>query len=294
MDDTKREMVIECPRCGRSGKVRTRSFVDTRVDPRAKRDILTGRLNRFRCFECGFENHVPMEVFYHDPEKEFCVQYIPLKRARDNRFLDSLTADARPELNLGTPEEIMPAYFSNIHLVFDMEELARYVIFRDWLARRKDGIRKGRLVCFSCNQTIEDGARCFCVSRVRCDRGGSRPEDKIVEATASLQVCLDCRMKAAIEDIRWVDPPLPLLNLEKDGFRRFAREDRSTCQGSDQSIPECHACTLCRAPIGIGDRYTRIELSEEIHGDRKVKTLAVHALLADVCEKCAGQYMVWL
>jgi hypothetical protein len=287
-------MVIECPRCGRSGKVRIRSYVDTRADPRAKRDILTGRLNRFRCFECGFENQVLLEVFYHDPEKEFCVQCIPLKVARDNRFLDSLTDDARPALNLGTPEEIMPAYFSNIHLVFDMEELTRYVIFRDWLARRKDGFKKGWLVCFSCRQIIEDGAPCFCISRVRCDRGGSRPQDKIVEATASLQVCLDCRNKAATEDIRWVDPPLPLLNLEKDGFRRFAREDRGTGQGSDPAIPECHACTLCQASIGIGDRYTRIELSEEIHGDTKVKTLAVHALLADVCEKCADQYMVWL
>ena len=293
--ETKTEVEVECPRCGSSGKARIKQFIDAQADPKGRKDLLAGKLNVYRCRSCSFTDSLPADVFYHDPEKGFCVQYAPRWRTEENEFLDRLDERAQPVFLEGSSGGDAPAYLSDVHLVLSMNELASYVIFRERLWRRRASVDHGLVTCFSCDRSIDHGEHYYCVSRILRERGDQGPEDKILDGTASLQVCKDCRKKAENQPIAFCNAPMPLLNLEREGFRRFARQRCSwASMRNPDDMPQDDCCSLCQTGIGQGEKYVTIELSEEISSPECVETFEVHTLLATVCGKCSEQYMVWL
>jgi hypothetical protein len=286
---------VECPKCGSSGKARIKQFIDAQADPKGRKDLLAGKLNVYRCRSCSFTDSLPADVFYHDPEKGFCVQYAPRWRTEEDEFLDGLDDRAQPAfLGSGCGSDA-PAYLRDVHLVLSMNELASYVVFRERLWKRRASVDHGLVTCFSCDRSIEHAEHYYCVSRAVRERSGQdQHEDRILDSTSSLQVCADCRKKAETKPITFDYAPMPLLNLERDGFRRFARERGNWASLRQPEAPRGDSCGLCRSGIGQGDRYVTIELSEEISSPEGVETLEVHALLATVCGRCSEQYMVWL
>ncbi len=285
---------IKCPRCGTQGEAEVWSIVDAQANPEAKIKILRAKINLFRCGNCGYPMSIPAYLLYHDVENGFCVQYFPRHAVEDNRFLDRFTDNAELDLDLGLPVERIPDYFKNVHFVFTAEELRKYIIFREILAKRKASIRRGRLACFSCGRSINDGENCFCISRRRqiksdADEGG----DQIIEAVASLQVCADCVAKASTQPMVFRAPPLPLLKLETNGFNRFATWLAGCTSCWEPMVEGRDSCSLCGAPVEGGDRYTRIELTREVHDVGRVSVKEAYAL-ATICENCADKYLVWL
>ncbi len=287
---------VECPRCGSSGRARARRYIDARADPKGRKDLLSGKLNLFRCRKCGFSDNLPVDVFYDDHEKGFCAQYAPRWRTEEEAFLDALDDRGQPDfLGPGVGRDA-PAHLRDVHLVLSMDELAAYVAFRERLwQRRAAPAGSGLVTCFCCDRSIELGERYYCVSRIVRERGDrDQASDRILDSTASLQVCTDCRRSAGTQPVTFGYAPLPLLRLEQEGFRRFARE-----RGNWASLraPEALGdsdCTLCHGRIGRGERYVTIELSEETSCREGVETLQVHARLADLCSRCSEQYLVWL
>jgi hypothetical protein len=68
-------------------------------------------------------------------EKEFCVQYMPIENIIEEESLN-FEFNRYGELQNDSNEEEKDGsynYMNHIHLVFDMEELLRYVLFRDKL-----------------------------------------------------------------------------------------------------------------------------------------------------------------
>ncbi len=286
---------VQCPRCGSSGRTRARQYIDVRADPRGRKDLLAGKLNMFRCRTCSFTDSLPVDVFYLDIEKEFCVQYAPHWRTEQDEFLDGLNESGQPGSFPGASGSDAPPYLRHVHLVLSMSELAAYVIFRERLWKRRAAASPGLVTCFSCDRSIEHGEHYFCVSRIVRERGsGGQAEDRVLDSTASLQVCTDCRRAAEKHPIAFSFAPLPLLNLEQEGFRRFARErgDWASLRAPDQ--PQDSTCSLCHTDIGGGESYIAVELSEETSGPEGVETLQVHAHMATLCGGCSEQYMVWL
>jgi hypothetical protein len=286
---------IDCSGCGSKGQVEIWTSINVQLNPEATRKLLDGRINTFHCENCGFNMFIPASLLYHDPLEKFCAQYIPFHWAKDKKFLDSLTYDARLDTDSGLPEDGKPKYFKNIHFVFSMDELARYVFFRHLLARRKLSIERGKLTCFSCRRKIEKGEHHFCVSRLHQVRGDTEKydDDKVVEATASLQVCTDCMVRAATETIQFVELPLPVLNLEKEGLHRYARllaDRRGELAHAANTSSSCHFCSTA---IKSGNNYTQIEVEEEGE-DAKCMQVKEKQTIGILCEECAQKYVVWL
>ncbi len=124
---------VDCPKCGSTGKAIIFDSVNVTLNPESKKDLLVGKLNLFKCTKCSHEALLDTPLLYHDMDNEFLVQYVPLHRIEDDHFSSWFTTDGQFNLPRIGPE---PEYFRHVHIVFSMDELARYVIFRDRLSRR--------------------------------------------------------------------------------------------------------------------------------------------------------------
>lgn len=133
-----RQIRVECPECSQSQETEAWESLNVTVDPDAKEELLAGKINLFRCRQCGYETHLDCPLLYHDMERQFQVWYVPFGSLEDEEVFKELTDDGRLAFEL--PNEapfdlakLVPEYMEHTHIVFDMDELVRYVIFRDKL-----------------------------------------------------------------------------------------------------------------------------------------------------------------
>lgn len=264
------------------------------MNPEAKQRLLDGEINLFRCQYCDSEYVISTSLLYHDVENKYCAQFVPFSVAKDTKFLDHLNPGAEMSLDLGSPKDQIPDCFKRVHLVFSMDELVRYVFFRESLAQRRASIKRGKVACFSCGDSVKDGETYFCVSRLHKIKTYANKEknDETTKIVSSLQMCNGCLARATTEKLVLCYLPLPILNLEKEGFYRFARWQANKSIGWKQ-MEGRHSCSLCEASIKAGDKYTLIEISEEVQIGEAVKVRETY-FLATICEICSQEYAVWL
>ncbi len=131
---------IECPRCGSKSNTSIWSSINTQLSPEAKGKLLEGKINLFNCLVCSLEAPVSATLLYHDMERKFCARFVPFSMVEKNSFLDEFNDNAEGRLP-GIPDDEIPEYFKHEHIVFSMEELIRYVVFRDRLDERKLNIK---------------------------------------------------------------------------------------------------------------------------------------------------------
>jgi len=129
---------IECPDCGNMQEVVLRRAVNASLEPEGREALLDATINRFICAECHFEAQLPIPLFYHDMDLQFCAHYFPFEAIDDAEALANFNADG--SMDIQAPEG-MPflGYVADPHVVFSMEELVRYVAFRERLAALYDG-----------------------------------------------------------------------------------------------------------------------------------------------------------
>ena len=126
---------IDCPECGLKQEVSIWESINVTVDPDLKEKIFQGRINVLQCQKCGIESFIPVPLMYHDMRKKFCVQFYPFNWLELDDFLQNFTKEGG--LNIGffkLPK--YSKYFKWTHIVFDMNEFVRYVIFRDKLQEK--------------------------------------------------------------------------------------------------------------------------------------------------------------
>ena len=130
---------IKCPECGAETTVTVWHTLNVSLDPKAKKTLLKGKINWFRCRECGFEGCLDVPLLYHDMQQQFMVHFFPPQALDQPGFLDKFTPEGKFDFNLkGMSKrfEVIP-YLRDIHVVFGMDELLRYVTFRDKLSKLK-------------------------------------------------------------------------------------------------------------------------------------------------------------
>jgi hypothetical protein len=280
---------VECPKCGKRNKITLWNTVNARLNPEIRGDLLNGRIHQYSCKACGNTGRLDKALLYHDTENHFMVWYLPFDNIQDVNFLDQFKDDGRLDMNAGIPSSENMDHAENIHYVFSMSELALYIHFRERLAQRKESIQRGKVVCFSCGNTINDNEYYFCVQRLLQKRGQGRNshKDEILDATASIQMCAECLAQAATKEVDLKEQTLPLLQLEVTQFLKFTR---NYVAGKRITNTEASSCTLCKGDVKTGDKYIRIEVTEETSNDYVVKVKRAHTL-GVLCRDCAEKYL---
>ena len=134
----KREEEIPCPRCGTKRTLTLWEAIDADPDPEARAALFEAQINRFDCPGCDFDALVPVPLLYHDRRRQFVVQYFPFGWLEEAAFVDRFTADGRDRHVAEAFEQALRAKKlppgaepAEPHLVFDMAELVRYILFRE-------------------------------------------------------------------------------------------------------------------------------------------------------------------
>jgi hypothetical protein len=285
---------IECTECGAEGYLEGWASINASLNPELKDKLLEGKLHVYQCDQCGASVHISAPLLYHDMDKEFMVQFYPFGMTESYRVLNNFDRHAKLNANWDSITESIPEYMSNIHVVFSMNELVRYITFMDRLIQHKKSIENGLTACFTCDRGVPIGELCYCVSRNKAVKtNDDMDKDEIVESMTSIQVCGECFNKPRAKDLDFGELQIYQLKLEIKGFSQF-RGWRTKQSNDWQPLKKIvDSCSLCRTSIDSGDTYTKIELSEEQQIGDLVQTEGVY-LLSIICEKCAEKYMVWL
>lgn len=125
-----KEVEIKCPKCGELQKTMLWKSLNADVDPQAREALLKGQINIFTCQKCNFRSPFPISLMYHDMTRQFCIQYFPVHYVEKDDFLKEFTKEGCLNLTR-TPQ--MPDYMTQPHIVFDMDDLRYYVMFRERL-----------------------------------------------------------------------------------------------------------------------------------------------------------------
>lgn len=129
----KKEHELTCPNCGHKQKVMIWSAVNVTLDPAVRTKVFDGEINLFDCEKCKHQSYVEIPFLYHDMDRKFAVHYFPKPSIKKVDFLNKFN-----EKGLLTTEEDglnfdIPEYLREVHVVFDMNELVTYAVFREML-----------------------------------------------------------------------------------------------------------------------------------------------------------------
>ena len=127
---------VQCPECGHNQAVTVWRSLNADVTPEAREDLLAGRINVFQCEQCDCQAELKVPLLYHDMHRRFLVQYHPFEALDDPEFFREY--DARGERVAAAQMSGMASgggmeYPARVHVVFQMSELVRYVVFRERL-----------------------------------------------------------------------------------------------------------------------------------------------------------------
>jgi hypothetical protein len=134
---TATEMIdFTCPKCKEVSKVTIHKSINATKDPAARQALLEGKVNFFACPKCDQKGYLLVSLFYHDMDRKFIVQYHPFPAVRNEDFLHQFDAAGHPKLDsakLAQEIDKKLSYFRDMHIVFDLAEMCRYVAFRERL-----------------------------------------------------------------------------------------------------------------------------------------------------------------
>jgi len=129
----KKQHELTCPNCGQEQKITVWSAVNVTLDPAMRTKVFDGEINLFDCEECEHSSYVEVRFLYHDMDRKFAVHYFPKNSIKKIKFLEKfnesgLLKTEDEKLNFDVPD-----YMKKVHVVFDMNELVSYTVFREML-----------------------------------------------------------------------------------------------------------------------------------------------------------------
>lgn len=130
-----RNTKVTCPRCNSINDVLIWETINSQLNPEAKEKLLSHDINKLKCIKCGFEAMLRVPLLYHDMVEKYMVQFFPFDMIEKENILSNF--DEQGYLSLPKmPDEMVADYFSRIHIAFSLDELIRYILFRDKLATK--------------------------------------------------------------------------------------------------------------------------------------------------------------
>lgn len=88
---------VKCPKCGQLSKTTVWSSITVKDSPDLKRDLLEGRINIFRCPNCGERGLMPQPLLYNDEDGRLLIAFSPAEDDLTKRRLFEKLQDASRE-----------------------------------------------------------------------------------------------------------------------------------------------------------------------------------------------------
>lgn len=130
---------IACGTCRTSVSMYVWHTLDVTEYPDLKRQLLADTVNVVPCPACGRRCRCDIPIRYDDPLLGFAVQFIPAGYRTDPAFLQLCTEAGTLPASQTRTADVFGAE-REPHVVFSMDEMIRYVVFRDRIsdhARRR-------------------------------------------------------------------------------------------------------------------------------------------------------------
>ena len=132
---------LSCPLCQHEQMVRIWSTINVTLDPELRVRLFNDDINVFRCESCDSLTHVEKDLLYHDMTRKFCVRYTPPISLSSNELLAGYFEgyDLEGGLDIGAfkgafqKDVKMFPYIVKPHIMFDLNEMLRYITFRELL-----------------------------------------------------------------------------------------------------------------------------------------------------------------
>ncbi len=129
---------LKCPSCKNPQGVTVWHSINVTIDPTLRARLFNGEINKLKCSKCGLEIRLAAPLLYHDMKRKFCVQYYPPGELEEAAFFRIFTPDGKPIVpgldKLPAALATRGNYLSEPHIVFDLDEMCRYIVFRERLA----------------------------------------------------------------------------------------------------------------------------------------------------------------
>ena len=137
----KRSHELQCPYCGNEQESMVYDSINVTLDPDLKKRLFAAEINLFECEKCGKKTLIDAPLLYHDMDQKFSVQYYPTAALDDEDFGRGFNTDGSlvmPGIPTAIAESSWCDYLTKPHIVFDMNEMIRYVTFRDLIGAAKE------------------------------------------------------------------------------------------------------------------------------------------------------------
>jgi len=131
---------LQCPDCDNEQLAEFWKSINVDLDPELKDRLFRGEINHIKCKQCDNEAFINIPLLYHDMTKQFMVQYYPSGMLDDCSNFEDFNAQGKLQINLGGLMNGLKkgtgAYLEEPHVVFSMNEMVLYIIFRELLFER--------------------------------------------------------------------------------------------------------------------------------------------------------------
>lgn len=131
---------IPCPQCKHEEEVTLWASINVSLNPELKEKLFQAKINQFKCNQCGYETYISIPLFYNDMDREFSIQYYHPEQMEEKDFFNQFEPNFPTRLSHKMPEEmeqLAPEYLMRPHIVFDMNELIRQILFYEKLLKPK-------------------------------------------------------------------------------------------------------------------------------------------------------------
>ena len=129
----KKQHELACPNCGNIQKTTVWSAVNVTLDEALRTKVFEGEINLFDCEKCDHKSYIEIPFLYHDMDRKFAVHYFPRNSIKKVDFLNKFNEKGLLKTDDEELKFEVPQYMKEVHVVFDMNELVSYALFREML-----------------------------------------------------------------------------------------------------------------------------------------------------------------
>ena len=117
---------VKCPKCSQMSEVTVWNSITVKDSEDLKHDLLTGKVNMFRCPSCSYSALMPTPMLYHDEDKRLMISFSPC----DDVVLKSQLFDNVQKSSKESGElDKLEGY--NLRFVTDYNELLEKILIFD-------------------------------------------------------------------------------------------------------------------------------------------------------------------